>query len=137
MIVRAGEAMPQVVDARTPAMAFEPLGRAEANLLTDGCKVVAGAAVGDPLTALFDEQGLPCLAQYPIAFGDVLDQAFDHTRRQRHKTGLAQLAAANGQHPIVGVEVIGVEGERLIYPEAGDGDQAEQRGERRCAQAVS
>src|SRR6266481_149776 len=78
-----GEAMPEIVDARTSAMASEPLRLPQPDPLTDRREVVSGAAVTDPGAALPDEQGLLRFAKHSIAFRNVHGQAFDHARLQR------------------------------------------------------
>jgi hypothetical protein len=118
-------------------MLAKALRRPEAEILADQSEVVACATVGRALTAFHKEEGAVRRHEQPQSLGSVRAKPRDGARRKRHEAGRSVLAASHRDDALLEVDIIVIERERLVDPEARHRDQPEQGRARPTPHAVA
>ena len=130
------EAVAQIMDTRSSAMLTIRLVRSKPNFLAGLREVVSGATVGKSCDSVSDEQRRGRTPDQSIAFAEIVGQLSDDARIERQQPLFAEFSLSNAQHALISVEVITVERERLVDPQARNRDQPEQRLTGQPSQAV-
>eukprot|EP01037_Dinobryon_pediforme_P018311 gene18310-18574_t len=130
------EAVAQIVDARSPTMFAIRLVRSKPYFLAGLREVVSGTTVGKPCDLVSDKQRRGRTPDQSIAFDEIFGQLSDDARVERQQSFFAELSLPDAQYAMISIEVISVERERLVDPQARNRDQPEQRRTGQPSQAV-
>jgi hypothetical protein len=128
--------MAQIMNAGTVPMPSELFRRAQPYDLADGGKVVSGTAVGDALAVIRHEERFRRSAEKPIPFLGIGNEPDRGAFGERQQSSLSEFPASQCDQPGFQIDISRVERERLADPEAGHGDETEQRRAGQRADAV-
>jgi hypothetical protein len=107
--------MPQVVDARTPAMFVEGMPLAKADPLAHQREVVSGCGVGRAFAAIQEKERCRTRTEDPIPLSTVGAQPLGRAFRYGDDAALAILAVLDGQRGLVEIDILVVEPKRFAH----------------------
>ena len=131
-----GEGVAQIMDARAMTMTVVSLSVAKSGRLADIGKGVARATIAGALAVLEVEQGAARGAEDAVAVLHVGAQMPSRVRGDREQPVAPDLAGAHVDRGLRQIDIRVVQVQRLVDPQPCRGDQAEERGVGRAAQAV-